>query len=88
MEDRKIGIPLLTVFHLRIIFCAIFAIHVMQYFLKIDINVMLLIEIQCPHKGDGGELSPFNSLPVRAHPAKVFHSKGMYPNANRQDEKA
>ena len=76
MEDRKIGIPLLTVFHLRmkvaIIFCAIFAIHVMQYFLKIDINVMLLIEIQCPHKGDGGELSPFNSLPVRAHLAKMF----------------
>ena len=33
---------------------------------------MLLIEIQCPHKGDGGELSPFNSLPVRAHLAKMF----------------
>ena len=60
MEDRKIWIPLLAVFHVRmkvaVIFCAIFAIHVMQYFLKIDINVMLLIEIQCPHKGDGGEL--------------------------------
>ena len=28
----------------------------MQYFLKIDINVMLLIEIQYPHKGDVGEL--------------------------------
>ena len=44
---------------------------------------MLLIEVQCPHKGNGGKLSPFSSPPASANLAKVFISTGMHPNGNR-----